>query len=82
MSIVRDNLIGRKGYTPYCGSERCKPREEYPLKGERWPRTKWTGKQFKCPKCNWESEFPDDFINEYKKRWENKAEAENIDDKP
>jgi hypothetical protein len=69
MSIVRDNLMTRPGYSPYCGSELCKERQEYPLRGQRWPRTKFNGEQFVCPKCNWVSEFPVEFIQEYKDKW-------------
>lgn len=69
MSIVRDNLMERKGYSPYCGDELCKPREYYPLKGEKWPRTVFDGEQFNCPKCRWRSEFDEGFIKEYKEKW-------------
>ena len=66
-TIVCKNLMTEKGYTPYCGSEFCKPRTHY--SPERWPRTKFNGDQFHCPKCGWVSEFPEDFINEYKIKW-------------
>ncbi len=69
MSIVRDNLMTRPGYTPYCGSELCKERHQRPLKGQRWPRTKFTGNQFKCPKCDWESEMDKEFTDTYKAKW-------------
>lgn len=59
MSIVRENLMTRPGYTPYCGGERC----------PTMPRTSWTGEQFKCPHCSWVSGFPADFIAEYKAKW-------------
>ena len=67
MSIVRDNLMTRQGYSPYCGDELCKPRTTYSL--ERCPRTKFDGEQFKCPKCGWKSEFDKEFIEGYKKHW-------------
>lgn len=59
MSIVRDNLMNREGYTPYCGDMNCR---------HHMPRTHWTGQQFKCA-CGWQSSFPDDFIAEYKAKW-------------
>lgn len=59
MSIVRDNLMTREGYTPYCGNGgHC-----------TMPRTTWTGVQFKCPNCSWVSAFPAEFIAEYKAKW-------------
>ena len=58
MSIVRENLMTRPGYTPYCGNGHCS-----------MPRTNWTGGQFKCPYCGWVSQFPADFIAEYKAKW-------------
>ena len=67
MNIVRRNLLNIKGYTPYCGSELCEPRsKESP---SRWPRTVFNGKQFICPKCKWESKFPNDFIEDYLSVW-------------
>lgn len=59
MSLVRINLMTREGYSPYCGGERC------PL---QMPRTTWDGEQFKC-RCGWRSQFPADFIAEYKAKW-------------
>lgn len=67
MSIVKNNLLIRPGYSPYCGDDICLPRTSFSL--ERWPRTKFNGKQFICPKCNWTSEFPEEFIKEYKSKW-------------
>jgi hypothetical protein len=67
MSIVKDNLMSRKGYTPYCGSELCKPRTS--SSPDRWPRTKFNGEQFECPKCGWISCFPIQFIKEYIIKW-------------
>ena len=57
--IARDNLLNQKHYSPYCGDYKC----------IRMPRTEFTGEQFKCGDCGWESEFPEDFINKYKERW-------------
>lgn len=59
MSIVRENLLTRAGYTPYCGGAKC----------PTMPRTSWTGSQFRCGQCGWVSQFPADFINEYKAAW-------------
>lgn len=58
-SIVRNNLMNEKHYTPYCGSDNC-------TYGE--PRTRWMQGQFMCP-CGWRSEFDSDFIKEYRKKW-------------
>ncbi len=60
VSIVRENLMNEPGYTPYCGNGHC---------SAMMPRTVWTGKQFKCYSCHWQSKFPDDFIAEYKAKW-------------
>lgn len=59
ISIVRDNLLTREGYTPYCGAERC---------NRGMPRTTWNGSQFEC-RCGWQSQFPVEFIAEYKAIW-------------
>ncbi|BCQ23139.1 hypothetical protein NK8_12640 [Caballeronia sp. NK8] len=59
MSIVRNNLMTQRGYTPYCGSVDC----------GIMPRTRWNGSQFCCSHCGWTSRFPDDFIAEYKAKW-------------
>jgi hypothetical protein len=56
MSIVRENLLSRPGYTPYCGSENCVL---------RMPRTFFDGEQFKC-RCGWRSRFEAEFIGQYK----------------
>lgn len=58
MSVVRENLLTRPGYTPYCGSESCR---------FRMPRTTFDGYQFCCP-CGWKSGFEAEFIEEYKAR--------------
>lgn len=60
MSIVRENLLTIKGYSPYCGKSHCIG---------LMPRTKWDGNQFVCPACGWRSQFPLEFINEYKAKW-------------
>lgn len=59
MSVVRDNLMNEKGYTPYCGNLDC-------TRG--MPRTKFDGHQFKC-NCGWRSDFERGFILNYKQKW-------------
>lgn len=59
MSIVRNNLMTRPGYAPYCGAEKC---------GATWPRTRFNGSQFQCV-CGWKSSFEPEFIDEYKAKW-------------
>lgn len=59
MSIVRENLMTKRGYTPYCGDGECR---------FRMPRTRFDGEQFTCI-CGWRSEFPADFIAAYKAKW-------------
>ncbi len=59
MSTVRDNLMSRDGYSPYCGGESCKV----------MPRTNFNGEQFVCRSCGWESKFDKEFIEEYKAKW-------------
>lgn len=59
MSIVRDNLMTRQGYAPYCGNSQC----------YQMPRTYFNGKQFVCPVCGWVSGFEPEFIQAYKEHW-------------
>ena len=61
LSIVRDNLLTRPGYTPYCGNPDCRL---------HWPRTHWDRerRQFACY-CGWQSAFPPEFIRELDKKW-------------
>lgn len=59
MSIVRDNLLNRAGYTPYCGAA--------PVCRHRMPRTTFDGEQFVC-RCGWRSGFDAEFIEQYKQR--------------
>ena len=66
MSLIRDNLMEREGYSPYCGEMSCKIT----------PRTIFNGQQFKCPSCGWESSFKVEFIKEYKKKWGYMAQVE------
>ena len=61
-SIVRNNLMKRPGYRPYCGSGAC---------SFRMPRLTWDGAQFNCH-CGFRTEFPADFIGPYKARWHEK----------
>jgi len=59
-TIVRENLMTREGYRPYCGNnDDCyNPRTQLREDG-----------QFICPNCKWISQFPADFIVRYKKKW-------------
>lgn len=54
-SVVRNNLMKRPGYAPYCMASNC------------WCRMEWTGSQFRH--CGQATEFPADFIEKYKERW-------------
>lgn len=66
MSLIRENLMTIPGYSPYCGDGRlCS-----------MPRTKFDGEQFKCPHCGWRSQFPDEFIAEYKAKWGKPSNAQ------
>lgn len=58
MSVVRDNLLSKPGYTPYCGEAFC---------WAGWPRTTFENDQFQC-RCGWRSSFEPDFIERYKAR--------------
>lgn len=59
MSIVRENLMNKPGYTPYCGNEQCTDA----------PRTWFWKGQFVCPVCGWRSSFEEEFINKWKEKW-------------
>lgn len=56
LSIVRENLLKVRGYTPYCGADKC---------AWHWPRTRFNGSQFACG-CGWVSSFEPEFIAQYK----------------
>lgn len=58
-SLVRNNLMTRQHYSPYCGNQNC----------QIMPRTVFTEDQFKCSVCGWTSKFDKEFITEYKKKW-------------
>ena len=58
-TLVRHNLMKIKYYTPYCGNMDCSCS----------PRTHFNGKQFVCYRCQWQSEFSEEFINRYKQKW-------------
>lgn len=64
-TTVRQNLMTRAGYTPYCGN----PKAERAIGGCHNPRTYFTGKQFRCHKCGFETQFEDEFITRYKEKW-------------
>lgn len=55
-TLVRENLMTRPGYQPYC------------CECSSLVRAKWDGEQFKCA-CGWRSSFPSDFIARYKAKW-------------
>jgi len=59
MTLIRENLMTRGGYSPYCGNPDCRL---------NWPRTHFNGRQFVCG-CGWKSQFDDKFIAEYKAKW-------------
>lgn len=59
MSIVRENLMTREGYAPYCGNMKC---------SAGMPRTHFTNGQFEC-RCGWRSEYEPEFIAAYKAKW-------------
>jgi hypothetical protein len=59
MSIVRDNLMQRQGYSPYCGNMDCR----YGM-----PRSHFIGGQFKCG-CGWKSSFEPEFIEAFLAKW-------------
>jgi len=59
MNVVRNNLMTEKGYTPYCGNDDCTL---------SLPRTSFNGEQFVCG-CGWESQFEEEFMQEYKEKW-------------
>ena len=63
MSIVRENLMTREGYTPYCGDMECKL---------GMPRTHFINGQFQCV-CGWRSHFEPEFIKAYKAKWRTPA---------
>lgn len=59
-SLVRNNLMYREGYTPYCGAQtRC---------FYNWPRMSFNGKQFTC-RCGFVTQHHPEFIAEYKAKW-------------
>lgn len=59
MTIIQLTLMNQQGYSPYCGSSSC---------SAGMPRSKFDGEQFVC-QCGWRSQFPADFIAEYKAKW-------------
>lgn len=58
-SLVKENIMTRKGYTPYCGSDACLS----------FDRTRFNGEQFYCH-CGWKSQLSYDFISRYKEKWQ------------
>ena len=63
MSIVRDNILRDKTYTPFCGNDKPK----WLIGGCSNPRTILNRDgQFECPECEYVTEFPDDFVKQYR----------------
>lgn len=62
-SIVRNNLMKRPGYAPYC------------MGCSSMSRMVWDGEQFKHY-CGARTEFPGDFIAGYKARWHQPKETD------
>lgn len=62
-SITRSNMLEDPNYTGYCG--------ESWDKNCSMPRTEWDKElgQFKCPYCGWVSEFPREFMEYYRSKW-------------
>lgn len=59
-SIVRNNLMTRPNYSPYCGGlGEC----------DSMPRTDYVDGQFECPVCHWRSSFPEAFMKIYRAHW-------------
>jgi hypothetical protein len=57
-STVRNNLMKRPNYSPYCGVGTC------------MMRLSWNGAQFQCARHkDYVTNFPDDFIKKYSDRW-------------
>lgn len=57
LSFVSRKLLTEKGYAPYCGADRC------------FSRAPFNGKTWKCPRCGWQAEQPDNFVAAYKEQW-------------
>jgi len=67
VNTVRTNLMNEQCYTGYCGNSW----DEQKKKGCDMPRTRWVSElnQFSCPKCGWVSQYPSEFIERYKAKW-------------
>ena len=70
-SIVRNNLMKRPGYAPYCmGFRRNEDGDTMEtICTTMFHRMSWNGEQFLCRFCGSRTEFPADFITGYKARW-------------
>lgn len=64
-TIVRENLMTVEGYSGYCPN----PIARNKINGCNNPRTVFDGEQFTCPICGWRSQYPKEFIERYKQRW-------------
>jgi hypothetical protein len=62
-TIVRNNMLTRRGYVPYCGRASC------------FSRAQFDGEQFKC-RCGWRSAIEPEFIERYKAAQEKLAATE------
>lgn len=67
MSLVRENLLTRLGYRPYCGNTSCGV----------MPRANFNGQQFNCSCCGWQSKFEPEFIEQYKNAQEQLRQVTN-----
>lgn len=56
-SLVRENMLSRLGYTPYCLAQGCRA----------MPRMVFDGEQMKCPSCGNRTDFEPEFIDRYKR---------------
>jgi hypothetical protein len=66
VSIVRDNLMNRAGYSPYCGAAAACRLGMH--------RTHFVRDQFECG-CGWRSNFDAEFIAAYKAKWHQATSA-------
>lgn len=65
-SVVRNNLMNRPGYAPYCMGVR--PGMPDSSCATALVRMRWDGQQFACA-CGSLTDFPEEFITLYRERW-------------
>lgn len=58
-TIVRQNMIDDKNYRPYC--MKCSGLQRMNIRLDNL--------QLQCPKCKSITQFPSDFVNRYKTKW-------------